>query len=93
MGHLHSAPERLVPGCKFWSSGAPTSNLYPNANKKEKKLRLGKYIQGYTRGILLKDRYIFNWILFKYKIQFEIFLFEIKKNLVNTDELSQKWNC
>jgi hypothetical protein len=50
IGHLHSAPERLVPGCKFWSSGAPTSNLLllfffstKKENKKEKK-RQGKYI-------------------------------------------------
>lgn len=37
MGHLHSAPERLVPGCKFWSSGAPTSNLLSKHKQERKK--------------------------------------------------------
>ena len=40
MGHLQSAPERLVPGCKFWSSGAPTSNLFFFFWKNKKKKRI-----------------------------------------------------
>ena len=44
MGHLHSAPERFVPGCKFWSSGAPTSNLFFPKQITKKKMVKCKYI-------------------------------------------------
>ncbi len=44
IGHLHSAPERFVPGCKFWSNGAPTSSLLIHSEKNKKKEKKNKYI-------------------------------------------------
>ena len=42
IGHLHSAPERFVPGCKFWSNGAPTSSLL--SSERERRKKKSKYI-------------------------------------------------
>ena len=36
MGHFQRAPERFVPGCKFSSNGAPTSNLKLQQKRKKK---------------------------------------------------------
>lgn len=33
IGHCHNAPDLFVPGCRFWSKGAPTSILQNNSQR------------------------------------------------------------
>lgn len=57
IGHLYTAPERFVPGCKFWPSGAPTKILQWKKRRNENKNCVFYWVE--CMGWFLTDALLF----------------------------------